>query len=114
MEKKIKEFEEQILSLESTVNTLVGELENIKEYKNVRVSDVYKRPIEDETRITYTSGIEPVTYKKAETELDRIEKKVDRILSLLEGQELSTSFENTRVTSVSTESIYKPIRATSF
>lgn len=48
------------------------------EYKTVRASDMY----------VGTSGELRVT---EEAQLDRLEKKVDRILELLEGQELSTS-----------------------
>ncbi len=51
-----------------------------EKYKDVRAKDMYVET-EGELRVT------------GDTQFDRLEKKVDRILELLEGQELSTSFE---------------------
>lgn len=52
------------------------------EYKPVRAKDFY---------IGVSEDVEMKIYRKETTQLDRVEKKVDRILELLEGQELSTS-----------------------
>lgn len=69
-----------------------------EKYKAIRASGMY----------VGTSGEVRVTEA---TQLDRLEKKVDRILHILENGELSTSLLGTRNVHEVGESLYKPIRA---
>lgn len=70
-------------------------------YVPVRGSEFYVRPKEGGD-IRVTTEI---------PQLDRVEKKVDRILELLEGQELSTSSLGTRNVREVSKTLYKQIRA---
>ena len=67
--------------------------------------ELYARPKNGgEVRVTTTGSSEyhPIRAGQfSESQLDRIEKKMDRVLELLESKDLSTSF-------------YKPLRASSF
>ncbi len=56
-----------------------------EKYKDVRANDMYVGTSSGELRVT------------KESQLDRVEKKVDRILHILDNGELSTSFVDVEI-----------------
>lgn len=68
---------------------------NIKENgEEIAVKEVHRSEVSNGTSkssiITYDDG--SIVFKVEQSQLNRIENKVDRILELLEGKETSTSF----------------------
>lgn len=76
------------------------EFVNIKENgEEITVKAVHHSEVSNETHTssitTYEDGT--IVAKVGESQLDKMEKKVDRILELLEGKELSISFDGKKV-----------------